>query len=82
MKQENILFPTKEKEASKNKLKRLFSTNNSYFLMIKCPKCYELKNTFSSAKKDVKCANCETILGVSTGNKLKIVHKASYKVLG
>lgn len=42
-------------EEKKHKLKRLVQSPNSYFMDVKCPKCYAVTTIFSHAQTAVSC---------------------------
>ena len=44
---EDLLFPDKEKEKRRHKLKRLVQGPNSFFMDVKCPECYQITLVFS-----------------------------------
>lgn len=77
--EDDLLYPTAQKERQKHKLKRLVPTPNSYFMDVKCPGCYKITTVFSHAKTVVLCGGCSTVLCQPTGGKARLTEGCAFK---
>jgi len=75
----DLLFPSKEDENNKHKLKRLIQSPNSYFIDIKCKGCITISTVFSHAQSVVKCSGCAQDLTIPTGGKCTITEGNQFR---
>ncbi|AFP65259.1 40S ribosomal protein S27 (nucleomorph) [Chroomonas mesostigmatica CCMP1168] len=73
-------FFNKESEKMKSKFKRLIPSPNSFFMDVKCPKCFEITIIFSHSQTLIKCEKCSTILGEPTGGKVFLNKRSVYHI--
>ena len=59
-------------ERIKHKYKRIIPNPNSYFMDVKCPKCFSISIIFSHSQTRIKCIGCEKILCTPTGGKARL----------
>ncbi len=75
----DLLYPSKESEESKHKLKRLIQSPNSFFMDVKCQGCFHITTVFSHAQSVVICANCNQTLTQPTGGKCNVTAGCKYR---
>ena len=76
---QDLLHPNPITENEKNKLKKLVQEPNSFFFVIKCPSCFNIKTIFSHAQTAITCDKCSTLLSSPTGGKAKLVDGSSFR---
>jgi small subunit ribosomal protein S27e len=59
-------------ERIKHKTKRMIPNPDSYFMDVKCNKCFSISVIFSHSQTRVKCDNCGLLLCIPTGGKAKL----------
>jgi len=77
--EEDLLYPSVEKEKRRHKLKRLVASPNSYFMDVKCPGCIKITTVFSHSKLVVVCPSCTTVLCHPTGGKARLTEGCSFR---
>jgi len=75
----DLLYPPRELETRRHKLKRLVQTPNSFFMDVKCPGCFSITTVFSHAQTVVICAGCSTVLCQPTGGKARLTEGCSFR---
>ncbi|XP_020009834.1 small ribosomal subunit protein eS27-like [Castor canadensis] len=74
----DLLHPSPEEEKRKHK-KCLVQSPNSYFMDMKCPRCYKITTIFSYAQMIVLCVGCSTVLCQPTGGKTRLTEGCSIR---
>ncbi|XP_045417414.1 40S ribosomal protein S27-like [Lemur catta] len=59
--------------------KHLVQSPNSYFVDVKCPRCYKTNTVFSQAQTAVLCVSCSTVLCQPTGGKARLTEGCSFR---
>ena len=75
----DLLYPPKELEQKRHKLKRLVQSPNSFFMDVKCPGCFNITTVFSHAQTVVLCGSCSTVLCQPTGGKARLTEGCSFR---
>ena len=68
----DILHPSKQQEASKNKKKTLIPNPRSEFLQLTCKGCQSITTAFSHSNVPITCSGCNQILATPTGGRIKL----------
>ncbi|XP_057601734.1 40S ribosomal protein S27-like [Hippopotamus amphibius kiboko] len=71
----DLLHSSPEKKKHK---KCLVQSPNSYFMDVKCPKCYKITSVFSHAQTFL-CVGCSTILCQLTEGKARLTEGCSFR---
>merc|ERR1712216_988036 len=71
--QKNNLIFQEGLERIKHKTKRIIPNPDSYFMDVKCPKCFSISVIFSHSQTRVKCFNCDSLLCIPSGGKAKLM---------
>ncbi|XP_070267031.1 small ribosomal subunit protein eS27-like [Myotis yumanensis] len=70
---EDLLHPSPEEE------KRLVQSPNSYFMDVKCPRCYKITTAFSHAPTAVLWVGGSTVPCQPTGGKARLTEGCSFR---
>mmetsp|Transcript_16153 Transcript_16153/g.27815 ORF Transcript_16153/g.27815 Transcript_16153/m.27815 type:complete len:83 (+) Transcript_16153:167-415(+) len=76
---EDLLHPNAVEEKRRCKFKRLVQSPNSFFMDVKCPRCYNITTIFSCAQTPVMCASCSVVLCQPTGGKARLTEGCSFR---
>eukprot|EP00798_Chlamydomonas_sp_ICE-L_P011104 gene11104-18719_t len=75
----DLLFPPKELEQRRHKLKRLVQSPNSFFMDVKCQGCFNITTVFSHSQTVVLCGSCSSVLCTPTGGKARLTEGTSFR---
>ena len=75
----DLRFPSVQSQRSAHKRRRLVQGPNSYFMDVKCPKCFAITTVYSHATTEVACPGCATVLTKSTGGKTMLTEGCSFR---
>ncbi|XP_034876005.1 40S ribosomal protein S27-like [Mirounga leonina] len=73
----DLLHPSLEEEKRKHKKKQLVQSPYSYFMEVKCPRCYKITAVLSHAQMVVTWVGCSTVLCQPTGGKVRLTEGCS-----
>ncbi|XP_044769733.1 40S ribosomal protein S27-like [Neomonachus schauinslandi] len=73
----DLLHPSLDEEKRKHKKKQLVQSPHSYFMDVKCPRCYKITAVFSHAQMVVTWVGCSTVLCQPTGGKVRLTEGCS-----
>ncbi|XP_057571931.1 40S ribosomal protein S27-like [Hippopotamus amphibius kiboko] len=75
----DLFHPSSEEEKREHKRKPVVQSPNSYFMDVKCSRCYKITTIFSPAQMVVLCVGYSTVLCQPTGGKARLTVGCSFR---